>query len=198
MNNTFVYSCYLNSFMIVPITAAPIFLSTPDFVIGMPVALVNCLLIFVTPSALLHEKLTPGIFVLVIHVPPSLFVFSSSFPFKMNTIYCLYLFLCPYDGKKINSLCYFFLFFSDSWYNAHIPFYNSCREPPRSRQVYGTLRCRLSSQRKTSPPCCPSVLEGIYLRDASPCCRYSFSSCSRVLGFTYFDCSNDSALVPIV
>ena len=86
MNNTFVYSCYLNSFMIVPITAAPIFLSTPDFVIGMPVALVNCLLIFVTPSALLHEKLSPGIFVLVIHVPPSLFVFSSSFPFKMNTI----------------------------------------------------------------------------------------------------------------
>ena len=79
MNNTFVYSCYLNSFMIVPITAAPIFLSTPDFVIGMPVALVNCLLIFVTPSALLHETLTPGIFVLVIHVPPSLFVFSSSF-----------------------------------------------------------------------------------------------------------------------
>ncbi|UKK73445.1 hypothetical protein L6467_12980 [Segatella bryantii] len=60
----------MNNLRTTPAMAAPIFLSILDLVVGMPVALVNLLLILVTPSALLHEKLTPGIFVFVI--PPIL------------------------------------------------------------------------------------------------------------------------------
>ena len=38
----------------------------PPFVVGMPVAWVKLRFNWVTPKALLHEKLNPGIFVFVI------------------------------------------------------------------------------------------------------------------------------------
>ena len=49
-------------FMIIP----PIFILIPDFVTGMPVAFVKLLLRAVMPIALFREKLSPGIFVLLI------------------------------------------------------------------------------------------------------------------------------------
>lgn len=49
-------------FMIIP----PIFIFIPDFVTGMPVAFVKLLLRAVMPTALFREKLSPGIFVLLI------------------------------------------------------------------------------------------------------------------------------------
>ena len=55
------------------ITAAPILRSRPCFVIGIPVALALFCLTFVTPTALLSEKESPGIFVMVI----------SSLPFRV-------------------------------------------------------------------------------------------------------------------
>ena len=44
------------------IIAPPILRSTPAFVVGIPVALVNSRFTFVTPSALFQKKLSPGIF----------------------------------------------------------------------------------------------------------------------------------------
>ena len=44
----------------------PIFLSIPDFVVGIPVFLLNALFALVIPIALLREKLNPEIFVLLI------------------------------------------------------------------------------------------------------------------------------------
>ena len=48
------------------IIALPIFLSIPDWVVGIPVFWVKALLSLVIPNALLREKLNPGILVLVI------------------------------------------------------------------------------------------------------------------------------------
>lgn len=45
---------------------SPIFRSIPALVVGIPVALVNARFTLVTPKARRHEKLTPGIFVLLI------------------------------------------------------------------------------------------------------------------------------------
>lgn len=47
-------------------TAAPIFLSIPAFVVGIPVAFVKARLAAVMPTARLREKLSPGILVFVI------------------------------------------------------------------------------------------------------------------------------------
>lgn len=46
------------------IIALPIFLSSPERVVGIPVALEMLLFALETPTARFHEKLRPGIFIL--------------------------------------------------------------------------------------------------------------------------------------
>ena len=84
-------------------TAAPIFLSIPAFVVGIPVAFVKARLAAVMPTARLREKLSPGILVFVITI---IYLTVQHIQFFYDTIRCLTL-LYNINLEKVNTKMFF-------------------------------------------------------------------------------------------